>query len=267
MSRYIKTILCVFLLGVIAVAVPKHSSISTYVGKFTAKNTIVIDAGHGGMDGGASSRSGILEKDINLAIAFEVKRLAEADGWRVVMTRNEDKLLGNGAGSIRSKKTQDLKGRKEIIDKERPFICVSIHLNSFREDSSVRGAQVFYPKGPGDESILENSKILAEAIQSELESGIDDGKERTALSKNGVRILNAPKATTVIVECGFLSNKNEAENLSDSEYQLKLAVLIYNGIMKYASGASDGSVELIDNANSISKVKISSEKSVDNYSL
>ena len=254
MSKYIKTIFCIFLLCLIALAVPGHSAISTYVGKFIAGNTIVIDAGHGGMDGGASSRSGTTEKDINLAIAFEVQRLAEADGWRVVMTRSEDKLLGGGTGSIRSQKTQDLIARKEIIDKELPLVAVSIHLNSFREDPGVRGAQVFYPKGPGNDEILEKSKMLAEAIQSELESGIDDGKERAAMSKSGVRILNNPKAPTVIVECGFLSNRDEAKKLADSEYQLKLAVLIYNGIMKYISGTNDDSVEIIDSANSLSGV-------------
>jgi len=266
MIRSVKKIFCIFLLCLIAIVIPKHSAISTHVGQLIAQNTvntILLDAGHGGVDSGASSRCGIVEKDINLAIALELQRLAEADGWRVVMTRTEDKMLGDGKGSIRSRKTQDLRARKEIIDRELPLVAVSIHLNSFREDPNVRGAQVFYPAGPGDEGVLEKSKMLAEAIQSERESGIDDGKERTALSKSGVMILNNPKAPTVIVECGFLSNREEARKLADREYQLKLAALIYNGIMRYIRETNEQGVEIVYSGNSFSEVEISSEQPVD----
>jgi len=246
MKKTVETIICIILLCLITIAIPRYSATLQYVSKIFSMDTVVIDAGHGGMDGGAESRSGTTEKNINLAIATEVKRLAQADGWRVVMTREEDRLLGRQEGSIRSKKTQDLKARKEIIDKEKPLVAVSIHLNSFKQDPSVRGAQVFYPSGPGDETVLSASKTLAETIQSELVAGLDDGTDRAALFKKDVLIFKNPKSPIVIVECGFLSNDIEAKKLEGREYQLKMAQLIYIGIMKFTGKAGQERVELID---------------------
>ena len=212
----------------------------------TATDVILIDPGHGGMDGGASSDSGTTEKDINLAIAFQIKELAEADGWKVVMTREEDIGLGGSKNkTIRSQKTADLIARRDMIKDVDPTVAVSIHLNSFKQDRSVRGAQTFYP-GSGDPAVIDESKILAEAIQEQLVTGIDDGTDRTALAKRDALIFKNPTVPMVIIECGFLSNAEEAKLLEQAEYQKKLAKHIYDGIMVYTGREPKTPIKAID---------------------
>jgi len=204
--------------------------------------TIVIDAGHGGFDGGAVSKDGTCEKDINMAIALRLRDLAEDDGWRVVMTRTEDQSLDEGDEErkrIRTRKTEDLRRRKEIIDETKPVLAVSIHLNSFQEDPSVRGAQTFFPSRAESEQIVEESRKLAEAIQEELVKGLQDGTERKALGKKDVLLLKDPKVPTVIVECGFLTNPEDAERLKNETYQRQLSEFIYNGILTYSGKTRD----------------------------
>lgn len=212
-------------------------------------NVILLDPGHGGIDGGAEGTSGICEKDINLAIAWEIREMAEADGWKVIMTRTEDEGLYNKkeGGTIRSLKTQDLLERKRIIEDAGPLLAVSIHLNSFKQDRSVRGAQTFYPTGSGEQFVREESKRLAEMIQQNLVSGLDDGTDRAALGKKDVMLLKNPKVPIVIVECGFLSNRQDESLLQQQEYQKKLAECIYKGIMEYSGREKKPSIELIDN--------------------
>lgn len=206
-------------------------------GQEAAADTLVIDAGHGGFDGGAVSKNGTSEKNINLQIALELARLAEKDGWKVIMTRTEDVGLeedGDERKAIRTKKTEDLKNRKRLIDKARPLAAVSIHLNSFQQDSSVRGAQTFYPSQAKSSEIVEESKRLAEAIQRRLVEGIDDGTRRKAMGKKDVLLLKNPTAVTVIVECGFLSNEEDEKNLKNPDFQRKLSEFIYEGIWEFS---------------------------------
>lgn len=214
-----------------------------------ATDTIVIDAGHGGFDGGAVSKRGMAEKDINLAIALELQRLAEQDGWNVVMTRTEDVSLndtGDERRRIRTLKTEDLRRRKELIDRTKPVLAVSIHLNSFQEDPSVRGAQTFYPSRASEETIVEESSRLAKAIQENLIRGLDDGTKREALGKKDVLLLKNPTVPTVIVECGFLSNSNDEENLKNPEFQAKLSEFIYNGILEFSGKERRKPIDILD---------------------
>ena len=207
---------------------------------------LLLDPGHGGIDGGAVSAAGICEKDINLAIADKVRELAEADGWTVVQTREDDRILSlNTEGSIRSQKTEDLHARKEMIQNIEPLFAVSIHLNSFKEDPSVYGAQTFYPGQSERETVPEKSKALAESIQASLEENIDDGRERTPMEKNDVLLLKNPTVPTVIVECGFLSNPEEARLLQSEEYQQKLAECIYQGILRYTGKIPSPKVQVL----------------------
>lgn len=213
----------------------------------TATDTIVIDPGHGGRDGGAESSSGVNEKDINLTIALHIKELAERDGWKVVMTREEDKdLCDKENRTIRSLKTEDLLARKEIIEDVKPLLVISIHLNSFKQDASVRGAQTFYPLGNGDQTILDDSKRLAEIIQEHLVLGLADGTDRVALGKRDVLLFKKPIVPMALIECGFLSNPTEAQLLQSEEYQRKLAKHIYEGIMKYSGKDPKMPLEAID---------------------
>lgn len=250
-------------LVMLVTAWPFYSGVIQRVQTVSASDTIVIDPGHGGIDGGAVSAGGVCEKDINLNIAKEVKRLAEADGWKVVMTREEDKGLYTdvkndgtqqaeveGRRSIRSLKTEDLKNRKKLIERVEPVLAISIHLNSFKEDRSVHGAQTFYPKGAEDPAVTEQSKDLAEKIQESLIAGLADGTKRTALGKRDIMLFKNPKAPVAVVECGFLSNSREAELLQDEEYQKKLAHCIYEGIMEHSGREGKKPMQVVDTRNS-----------------
>ncbi len=226
---------------------PMYDGMVYMVQQITAADVIVIDPGHGGMDGGASSDTGTTEKDINLAIALYIQELAEADGWKVILTREDDRGLGDAKSkTIRGQKTADLIARRDMIRDVKPTVAVSIHLNSFKQDRSVHGAQTFYPSGPGNQAILDESKKLAEAVQEQLETGIDDGKEREALAKRDVLMFKNPVVPMAIVECGFLSNAEEARLLEQEEYQRKLARCIYNGILLYTGKEPAPPLEWID---------------------
>ena len=212
----------------------------------SSQMVLFLDPGHGGMDGGAVSSDGTPEKDINLAIALEVKELAEEYGWQVVMTREADESLGDGSGSIRSMKTADLMARREMLKKYQPKVAVSIHLNSFKEDISVKGAQVFYPDGWTDENLEQQCKEFAEIVQKNLSDSLDAEKERTALVKSDVFIFKEEVCPIVIVECGFLSNQEEAELLKSKEYQKTAAEGIMAGITEFTGFEKQTEVELID---------------------
>ncbi len=241
-----KIALAAFAIAILIAIHPAYDGLIAKVQLVTATDVIVIDPGHGGMDGGASSDGGTTEKDINLAIALQIKELAEADGWKVVLTREDDRSLGEKNKTIRSQKTADLIARREIIKEVDPTVAVSVHLNSFKQDRSVRGAQSFFPAGPGDQTVLDESKMLAEAIQEQLVIGVDDGTDRTALAKRDVLLFRNPTVPMAIIECGFLSNPEEAKLLEQQEYQRKLAKCIYEGIMRYTGKEPKEPIEAID---------------------
>jgi N-acetylmuramoyl-L-alanine amidase len=236
------------LITVIAIAIyPVYDEIITSVQKITDADILFIDPGHGGIDGGAESAMGVSEKNINLAIALQIKEFAEADGWKVVMSREEDKgLYDREKRAIRSLKTQDILARKEMIQKTKPLVAVSIHLNSFKQDRSVRGAQTFYPQGNVDKLIQDESKKLAEIIQEQLITDMADGTDRIALGKRDLLLFKNPIAPIVVVECGFLSNSEEAKLLEKRDYQKKLAQSIYRGILKYTGKEKKEFIQSID---------------------
>lgn len=190
------------------------------------KNLIVIDAGHGGMDGGAVGTTGLLEKDVNLKVAVFLKELAEADGKKVVMTRETDTSLHTtDSAKIRNQKRSDLENRKKLLQENSSGVFVSIHMNKF-EQASVKGAQTFYANNDA-------SRMLAENIQNCLREGIADGNKRIAKpAPENLYIFKGCNSTAVVVECGFLSNSEEEKLLATEDYQKKLAKCIYNGICK-----------------------------------
>jgi len=188
---------------------------------------IIVDAGHGGVDGGAEGiNTGVYESHINLQIAERVKKFLEESGCLVLMSRDEDMGLYTPDGSIRKKKNEDLQNRKELFEKSDADAIVSIHLNSFPE-GQYYGAQTFYPSGE------EKSKMMAQMIQEELIRVLDNGNTRKIKSKNDVYIMKNVQTPIVIVECGFLSNKEEAAKLIDPEYQQKLAYCIFTSIVEF----------------------------------
>ncbi len=188
---------------------------------------IIIDPGHGGMDPGASGKSGVTEDKINLQISLKLRRIIEQSGGVAHMTRDDDSgLYSDGKTRIREKKNEDLRKRNEMINNSGAQLFISVHLNSFPQ-SQYYGAQTFYQKGD------EKGKKLAEYIQEELKSVIDDGNHRMAKSIDTVYILRNKTIPGALVECGFLSNPREERQLQEDEYQKKVAWAIFLGIMRY----------------------------------
>ena len=193
--------------------------------------TIIVDAGHGGIDPGAmTDDQSVKEKDVNMKIAKKVKELIEASGAVVILTRNDDtSLYTEEAGkTIRQKYNENLKNRKKIIEQSSADMFVSIHLNKFQQ-SKYYGAQTFYPYGQEDD------KKLATYIQNELKRVVDTTNNRQIKPRDDIYLIKDNKIPSTLIECGFLSNDKEAKLLNDEEYQDQIAWAIYVGIQKYFS--------------------------------
>ena len=193
--------------------------------------TIIVDAGHGGIDPGSmTDDQSVKEKDVNLKITKKVKELLEASGAMVILTRNDDtSLYTEQAGkTIRQKYNENLKNRKKIIQESSADMFISIHLNKFQE-SKYYGAQTFYPAGKEDD------KQLATYIQGELKRVVDKTNNRKIKSTNDIYLIKDNEIPSTLIECGFLSNDKEAKLLNDEEYQDQIAWAIYVGIQKYFS--------------------------------
>ena len=192
----------------------------------TNPDILVIDAGHGGMDGGAVGNEGTMEKDINLKVAMYLKEIAEANGKQVIMTRTEDiSLHTTDSAKVRDQKRSDLENRRQILQNNNTGIFVSIHMNKY-ESADVKGAQVFYANN-------DPSRTLANKIQTSLINGLADGNKRVAKpAPSNLYIFKGCNSTAVVVECGFLSCPEEEKLLATEEYQRKLAQCIYDGIYK-----------------------------------
>lgn len=213
------------LLIIAAIFVTTQSVVFTGSQKTKKKQwTIAIDAGHGGMDPGKIGVNKAKEKDINLAIAKELQTILKKEGIRVVMVREEDKGL-YGEGST-NKKVEDMRQRCIAIDESDPVCCLSIHQNSYHEES-IKGAQVFYYQHSKEGE--EIAKIMQETLVQEL----DKENHRQAKANDTYYLLRKTKNPTIIIECGFLSNWEEAELLVTEKYQKKVAKAIAKGILEY----------------------------------
>lgn len=189
--------------------------------------TIVIDAGHGGEDGGAVSESRVLEKDINLSIANDTSALFYLLGFDVTQTRKTDIALDNGEDTIRKRKVSDMKKRLEIFNSSKENTIISIHQNKFSE-SNYHGTQIFYsPNNP-------KSKQLADSIKYSVKGLLQPDNERECKkADSGIYLLKNTNNPAVIVECGFISNGEECKNLLDSQYQKQMAFSITAGFLSY----------------------------------
>ena len=190
-------------------------------------STIVLDAGHGGEDGGASDAKGRCEKEINLAVAKKVRDYLTANGVSVIMTREDDVMLyDKSPNESGSKKRRDLEGRASVCNQTKTPVFVSIHMNSFPQ-AQYHGLQVWYGTKNG------TSKVLAEAIQAQIKANLQPENERAVkAATSSIYLLSNLDCPAVLVECGFLSNPEEAERLQDEEYQNALAKEISIAILK-----------------------------------
>jgi len=192
-----------------------------------SEKVIVIDAGHGTPDEGASSNNGTTEAEINLKIALKLQNLLEQSGATVILTRSDENAIYDiDSKTLRQKKNSDIKNRVKIGNESSADIFVSIHLNKIPQQQ-YWGWQCFFRNGE------ENSINLAKSIQNNLNEAIQKDNKREALELNNIYIMKNVEVPTSIVECGFLSNPEEEKQLQVDEYQNKLAWGIYNGIMNY----------------------------------
>lgn len=188
---------------------------------------ILIDPGHGGMDGGAVSKNGTLEKDINLLISLKVKGSLEKAGYKVFITREEDKGLYENKGTVRNKKNQDLTNRCKMKKETNCDMFISIHLNMFPQ-SKYSGAQVWYSRDI-------ESKIFARILQKNMVEDLDPQNnriEKPALDQYKI-LRDGYDKPAVIIECGFLSNEQEEAKLKTEEYQQKIAETITKSVKEY----------------------------------
>ena len=195
------------------------------------KKLVVVDPGHGGEDPGKIGINDEKEKDINLEISLMLMEKLEKQGISVVMTREEDEGLYEENAS--NKKVQDLQRRVEMIHERQPDCVVSIHQNSY-SDPGVKGAQVFYY----EDSV--EGKRLAKCLQNALIEQVDPENHRQAKGNTTYYLLKRTDAPLVICECGFLSNPEEAELLTEKEYQEKVTDAVVSGVLEYlnASGGT-----------------------------
>ena len=187
----------------------------------------VLDAGHGGADGGASSASGVLESDVNLAITLRMRDLFTLLGQPTVLTRaDENSLADDPSATIRQQKVSDTKNRVALVNSIENAHLISIHQNALAGHPSVHGAQVFY-------NAVGDSSALAETMQQELNQTVNVGNEKgkKPISKD-IYLMSHVTCPAVLVECGFLSNVVESEVLQTPSYQMLLAMTICCAALK-----------------------------------
>lgn len=196
---------------------------------------IVIDAGHGKPDDGAVGFESTSEQYINLQIAMKLQKIIEQSGAIAVITRiDENGIYSLDSKGIKEKKVSDIKNRVVIGNESDADILISIHLNKFPQ-TQYRGWQTFYQQEN------ENSKNLANHIQTQLDKNLEyDNSNRVAMPIKNIYLMEKVKIPAITIECGFLSNPEEATELKNEEYQNKLVWGIYAGLQEYFKGVTDG---------------------------
>ncbi len=187
------------------------------------RSCVIIDAGHGGVDGGAVSCTGIYESHINLEISNRLNDLMHLLGLKTKMIRNEDVSIYTDGSSIAAKKVSDLKERVRIINGTKNGILISIHQNYYT-DNRYRGAQVFYGK---------NDIGLAKQLQHDFVTVLNKGSKRGIKHADGVYLMENITVPGVLIECGFLSNPEEEALLRDKQYQQKICCVISSSVSRY----------------------------------
>lgn len=223
-------LLASLLIAVVAIGIfqmsLKEETIET-VALPVSNKVIVIDAGHGNPDGGAVSKNGISEADINLKIALKLQNLLEQSGATVILTRSDENgIYDANKTKLKEQKVSDIKNRVKIGNSSSADIFVSIHLNKIPQ-SQYSGWQTFFKNGS------EQGEKLATSIQENLNKTIEKENNRVPMKLDNVYIVKNVEIPLTIVECGFLSNEAEERKLQEDDYQDKLAWGIYNGIINY----------------------------------
>lgn len=221
---------CVALLLTAAVAKSLYGMVAVVptVAEYTALPVIVIDPGHGGIDGGAVGVDDIVEKDINLAISLTLRDMFAASGFQVVMTRETDMSIHDeGITSTRGQKVSDIHNRMDLVNQYPGAVFLSIHQNKFG-DSRSKGAQIFF--GPKNKASEKLAKILQEDFSANLQP---ENKRQCKKAEKNLYLMYHATCPSVLIECGFLSNPGEAAQLVDPDYQSRIAFSAYSSVLRF----------------------------------
>ena len=201
------------------------------MGQGSSAQTVVIDPGHGGQDGGAVAGDGTKESRINLAISLQLEQLLRFAGVRTELTRREDVMVCDpGLETMRQRKVSDLHNRASFVNGIPNAVLLSIHQNSLPASRRVHGAQAFHAR-------TEGSEALAESVQVALNAAVNPGNEKSRkVIDKSVYLMKNISCPAVLVECGFLSNAEEAARLCETDYQRKLAVTVAAGFLAGLAG-------------------------------
>ena len=230
-SLFIYTLTSMLLISVslvIALVYNTQISQSAQVSISFQRRTAVLDPGHGGKDGGAISVTGSTEKELNFSVSIALRDVLTVLGYDVIMTRDSDVELTHADGGTR--KMQDLKGRLEILSQHQEAPFISIHMNKF-PISKYSGAQIYYTVN--NDQGLQLAKTVRSSIIDLLQT---DNERNTKPSNSSIYLLHKAKSPAILIECGFLSNDEEAKLLDDDIYQIKLASVIASGINMWYNG-------------------------------
>ncbi len=188
--------------------------------------TVIVDAGHGGEDGGAVAND-IIEKDINLSISKKLADILKASGYKVILTRSDDEMVDAVGETQRERKVSDMHNRLDVFNKSENNVVISIHQNKFTQEQ-YHGTQVFYSENNN------KSITLATAIRDDVKALLQpDNTRECKPAGREIFLLSNSNVPSVIVECGFISNYDEAQKLKTNDYQNQMAFAIFAGFMDY----------------------------------
>ena len=225
--KMITTYILIFLLFLSFTLIGNHG-VTVFSDKMNDEVTVMIDAGHGGVDSGAVSCTGAYESQINLQVAKILDDLMHLLGMKTIMIRDTDKSIYTEGDTIAAKKVSDIRNRVALVNGTPKAFLISIHQNQF-SDSRYSGAQVFYAKD-------EVSKLLATQLQRGLVDCLNTGSKRMAKQARGIYLMEKITNPGVLIECGFLSNIKEEALLRDAQYQKKLCAVIGATLSTYWAG-------------------------------
>ena len=227
--RFFVLLYCGVFIGAVSLCQLASSSVTVLKESEPVQNrtVIIIDAGHGGIDGGATSGTGIPESHINLQISLRLNDLVQLLGFETKMIRKTDTSVYTEGNTIAAQKVSDLKQRVKLVNETKNAVLVSVHQNTFL-DSRYSGAQVFYAND-------DTSRELAKVMQADLISNLNPGSKRQCKSSDGIYLMQNIQRPGVLIECGFLSNPEEEANLQTAEYQKQIASVVATCISRFYS--------------------------------
>lgn len=230
LNRKIMFLLGIVILLIIVIVLLKSQKVSK-IFSYKNKQIIVIDPGHGGIDGGTSDKQGLLEKDINLDLGIKLKKELLVEGFKVIMTREKDESLENLSKINASRYRKDLNARKTIIEENEPLVFVSIHVNSSKS-SKARGIKIYhFPNSDEGKKLAE--KISQSVDINVYENLLKDQTLKAEVLSEDYYILRETNYTGVLIEIGFITNPDENKLLQDEKYKGKVAYAIKKGIIEY----------------------------------